>query len=108
VGDEILRLVGQACRDRMRTTDLIGRIGGEEFAVMMPNTHAADAVVLLDRLRDALAEASVKVGDRTVRATASVGLAELRGGEDFDSLYARADAVLYAAKSLGRDRIVVA
>jgi diguanylate cyclase (GGDEF)-like protein len=108
VGDEVLRRVGMVCREQTRATDLIGRMGGEEFAVLMPNTHAGDALVLLDRLRAGLAEAEVCVGGVTVGATASLGLAELRDGEDFDPLYARTDAALYAAKQAGRNRIVVA
>jgi diguanylate cyclase (GGDEF)-like protein len=108
IGDEVLRLAGRTAREQVRVTDLIGRIGGEEFAVLMPNTRAAAALTLADRLRAALADAELTVGDLTIRATASLGLAEQRDGEDFDGLYARADAALYAAKEGGRNRVVLA
>jgi diguanylate cyclase (GGDEF)-like protein len=108
VGDDVLEMAGRTSRATIRATDLIGRIGGEEFAVLMPNTGAAEALVIVDRLRAALAEAELRVGTLSVRSTVSLGLAEQQEGEDFDSLYARADAALYAAKANGRDRVVVA
>jgi len=106
VGDRVLQMVARTIRDEIRVTDLFGRIGGEEFAVLLPDTLADNALVLLDRLRVALAEAEVMAGDLGIRITASLGVAEQRADEDFASLYARADAALYAAKAGGRDRVV--
>jgi diguanylate cyclase (GGDEF)-like protein len=108
IGDEVLRHAAQVFRAQLRASDLIGRIGGEEFAVMMPNTGAAEALVFVDRLRDALAKADFTVAGATVRTSVSVGLAEQRPLEDFAALYARADAALYTAKSRGRNRVVAA
>jgi len=106
-GDAVLRMVGRASRGHIRATDLLGRIGGEEFALLMPNTDVAGAHHFADRLRDAIGTESVDIGNRLVRITVSLGLAEIRPGESFEQLYARADAALYAAKEAGRDRVVV-
>jgi diguanylate cyclase (GGDEF)-like protein len=106
-GDEVLRMVGQTIREQIRATDMFGRVGGEEFAVLLPDTPADQALVSLDRLRAAVAEAEVRVGEQTIRTSASLGLAEQRPDEDFATLYARADAALYEAKATGRGRVVV-
>jgi diguanylate cyclase (GGDEF)-like protein len=101
-------MAASACRDQIRSADMIGRIGGEEFAVAMPNTRVDDALVLVERLREALAMAEFRVGEAIIRTTASIGLAQVQRTEDFASLYARTDAALYAAKAQGRNRVVVA
>lgn len=106
-GDEVLRLTGLACREHVRATDLLARMGGEEFALLMPHTGAEGAAQLADRLREAIRGIVARVDGAVVQVTASLGLAELRPGEDFDKLYARADAALYAAKERGRNCTVV-
>jgi len=107
VGDEVLRVTGGVCQRHIRATDLLGRLGGEEFAILMPHTAIVGAMLLADRLREAIKAAETATGERSIHVTASLGLAELRPGEDFDQLYARADAALYAAKDAGRDRVMV-
>ncbi len=108
VGDEVLCAAARISRDHVRATELVGRIGGEEFAILMPNTRIAEALGLAERLRSALADAEIWAGGRKIRTTASLGLAEQQEGEEIDSLYARADAALYAAKQAGRNRVVIA
>ncbi|MFM2043337.1 MAG: hypothetical protein RLY86_1913 [Pseudomonadota bacterium] len=107
-GDAILAMTGRILSAHMRTTDLIGRMGGEEFALLMPHTGLDGAGALAERLRMAVAEACAVVDGVSIRVTASLGVAELRPGDCFDDLFARADAALYAAKDQGRNRVITA
>jgi diguanylate cyclase (GGDEF)-like protein len=106
-GDEVLRLTGEIGRNHIRATDLLGRIGGEEFALLMPHTPVEGARQFADRLREAIGSGEARIDGQCIRITVSLGLAELRPNENFDSLYARADAALYAAKAGGRNRLFV-
>jgi diguanylate cyclase (GGDEF)-like protein len=106
-GDEVLRMIGRTGREHMRATDLLGRIGGEEFALLMPNTGAEGAAHFAERLRDAVSLEEALVEGTILRITISLGLAEMRPDESFDSLYVRADAALYAAKEAGRNRVAI-
>lgn len=99
-GDEVLRNVARLGRAELRTTDALGRWGGEEFLIVMPGGPEALSAALA-RLREA-----VRAGAHPGRAiTLSAGIAAHRGGEDADALLARADGALYAAKRAGRDRV---
>lgn len=107
-GDKVLvhlaRLLGG---NALRTKDLAGRVGGEEFAVLLPDTSADNAAAIADRLRLALAESLIDSGDgRAIQITLSAGVAPLSA--DAASSLARADAALYQAKNSGRNRIVMA
>jgi diguanylate cyclase (GGDEF)-like protein len=105
-GDEVLRTIGRTSQGQIRGTDLVGRMGGEEFALLMPQTTAAAASLIADRLREAISRARIDVEGSSIGVTASFGLAERRRDENFDQLYGRADAALYAAKEAGRNRVV--
>lgn len=107
-GDEMLRMIGRTGESQIRASDLFGRIGGEEFALLMPNTTADNARQFAERLREAIGDQAAEVEGTILRMTVSLGLAELRTGENFDKLYARADAALYTAKETGRNRVIVA
>ncbi len=107
-GDAVLAMVGRVFAQHVRSTDMVGRIGGEEFALLMPHTTGQGARLLSDRLRVAIAAGAIEVDGGVIRVTASLGIAEMRAGEDYDSLYARADAALYAAKEAGRNRVAAA
>lgn len=103
-GDEVLRGFCDCVRESMRTTDLLGRWGGEEFVLLCPNTTLAAARVLAGRIRGALAARSFPgLGP----VTASVGVAEHLEEESWNDWLARADAALYRAKEGGRDRVEV-
>jgi diguanylate cyclase (GGDEF)-like protein/PAS domain S-box-containing protein len=114
-GDRLLRELAQVCRRELRDSDIIGRVGGEEFAVILPETGMDVALEVADRLREAAA-AMVMASDRDdskaqVAITISLGVAELkisRAGvpESLDSVYERADRALYQAKDLGRNTVV--
>lgn len=107
-GDSVIRAVVTLGAAHMRPSDVIGRIGGEEFAILMPETHAEAAAIAADRLRAALAAAEID-HDPTLRATASFGVSELAASRaSSDAWLAAADAALYAAKRAGRNRVKLA
>lgn len=104
-GDEVLREVARRISDCSRITDVVGRYGGEEFVVLLPEASSAQAVVAADKLRAQLADSPVAVGDARIALRASVGVAAwsatMRIAAD---IYAAADQALYRAKEMGRDR----
>jgi diguanylate cyclase (GGDEF)-like protein len=105
-GDRVIAMVGQICAERIRSTDLLGRIGGEEFVLLLPDTDIAAATHVAERLRVLLAE-KLSAAPALHRITASIGVAALSPGEtSLHALMERADACLYAAKHSGRDRVV--
>ncbi|WP_173982238.1 diguanylate cyclase [Magnetospirillum sp. SS-4] len=109
MGDRALRAVAEAMRSRLREVDLLGRIGGEEFAVLLPETPLAGAVEVAERLRQAIAAIALPLGGDlpALRLTASLGVAERNAEEtSVDMVLARADAALYRAKAQGRNRVV--
>lgn len=108
-GDLVLQSVVARMRSILRNVDVIGRIGGEEFLVLLPETTAAPAVCVADRLRSALETHEIGWGETRLTITCSFGVTSL-GSRDRDqaSLMARADTALYAAKRQGRNRVVLA
>ena len=103
-GDEVLRGMCDVVRRCLRSTDLLGRWGGEEFLLLLPNNGLTSACLLAERVRAALAaHAFPQAG----RVTASFGVAQCMAGESWESLLARADAALYRAKHGGRNRVEV-
>ncbi|PAX08989.1 sensor domain-containing diguanylate cyclase [Sphingomonas lenta] len=108
-GDQVLRAVAAVANATVRITDLVGRIGGEEIAVLMPDTDEGDAALVAERLRIAVARHHVVVGGgAVVRVTISTGLAKAVVGEPATELMSRMDAALYAAKESGRNRVRLA
>ncbi|MEM7018988.1 MAG: diguanylate cyclase [Pseudomonadota bacterium] len=105
-GDEILKTVADTLRNTARETDIAGRIGGEEFVLLLPNTPQADAAQLAERLRLAIAELDVSYQAQPLSLTASFGVAALMPDNTLENLLSRADAALYEAKSSGRNRVV--
>ena len=105
-GDAALRAVADVLAQGIRASDLAARIGGEEFALLLPECSAEQGVVLAERIR-ATIEGTV-IAAISGALTVSLGLAELLQAEDATSLMARADVALYAAKRRGRNRVHVA
>ena len=103
-GDTVLVTIAQALSNSARLVDAVARVGGEEFAVILPNTHAQAAQEVAERMRIAVAQSS----DLAQPTTISIGVATLQDQEDANSLYARADAALYTAKKTGRNRVAAA
>ncbi|HEX9647208.1 MAG TPA: diguanylate cyclase [Alphaproteobacteria bacterium] len=108
-GDEALRRFTAACKEILRENDIFGRIGGEEFAVILPETKLSGARKLAERLRRRTAEIEIANSGQRFTFTVSIGVAQLaKSDNDIDKFLKRADRALYAAKERGRDRVVVA
>ena len=108
-GDMVLQAIADELRRVTRGGDVLGRFGGEEFAVLMPETSLAKARLAGERLRAAVAERNVDFPDGSAgRVTISVGVALLAGHEGCDHLISRADAALYEAKAEGRNLVRLA
>jgi diguanylate cyclase (GGDEF)-like protein len=103
LGDETLRQFANVMTSSMRTTDLFGRLGGEEFAAVIAGT-LGDALTIAERVRCAFEIAGAEIGGHPVGATVSVGAACGHPARGFDALLSRADAALYRAKADGRNR----
>ena len=102
-GDEVLKRTTQIAGDLIRKTDFLNRVGGEEFAIILPNTNKAQAVFVAEKVRKALEDNKhFKVG----QVTGSFGVAERMKAESLRSWYKRADNALYQAKNTGRNRVV--
>jgi diguanylate cyclase (GGDEF)-like protein len=108
-GDEVLCAVATTARATLRGHDMLARIGGEEFAILMPETNAAEAESVSNRVRTAIAREPIllRSGDR-VSVTASAGVAASKPAESAADLCARADAALYEAKNGGRNAVRLA
>ena len=104
VGDEALKVFAATATANMRATDVIGRLGGEEFAAILPG-NAAEAGIVADRMRMAFEAAGVVIAGHEMGATVSIGVATAIPPVRIDPLLARADAALYRAKHNGRNRI---
>ena len=108
-GDEVIRRVGNLASQAVREQDLVGRVGGEEFIVILPDTDADAAMIACDRLRAMVAGTTLMLeGGRAVTITLSAGVAQMAPGDDQARLIAKADEALYAAKTAGRDRVLLA
>jgi two-component system cell cycle response regulator len=106
-GDTVLKAVVMACNQNLRHVDLFGRLGGEEFATLLPQTDLDGALTMAERLRQAVEALEIDGNGAPLRVTVSIGLSALRPGEDLDALMRRADAALYRAKDEGRNRCCV-
>ena len=103
-GDQALRHFARVVQRAVRASDRFGRLGGEEFALLMYDCEPASALVQAQRVCDALRDAPLHTVDGEIRMTVSGGLA-YRRGDTADGILARADVALYRAKELGRDRV---
>ncbi|NRD91152.1 hypothetical protein C8024_19445 [Sphingopyxis sp. BSNA05] len=106
VGDDILRMIGKICKRTKSRNHLIGRIGGEEFLMLMPNSSIAEAEAHVERLRLAIMDARLLEPD--IGVTVSAGLADSSGFHDLKEMLLLADKALYAAKHGGRNRLEIA
>ena len=100
----LVNRVGQA----LRTLDVLGRMGGEEFAILLPDSGVEGAHVVAERLRESVSASPMYAGDGDIIVTASLGVAALSGDEALDGLLHRADTALAAAKHGGRNQVIVA
>lgn len=109
-GDEVLRGVARATRPAMRSQDVLGRVGGEEFAMVLPGVDPGTALPLVERLREAIHRGVPHPGAPERSLTISAGLAQVEGSDmaALEAATRRADSALYAAKAAGRNRALIA
>jgi diguanylate cyclase (GGDEF)-like protein len=106
-GDRVLRSLAHILRKRLRGTDLVGRCGGDEFAAALPDAGGADAVRVLDEIRESFAKIQHSAADGTFQVTISVGIAAFPGTPDAKLLRERADQAMYAGKRKGGNRVTL-
>ncbi|WP_073216307.1 GGDEF domain-containing protein [Massilia sp. CF038] len=107
-GDAVLRQVVEVCQKQLRDSDQLGRMVGVEFALLLPRTGEAEAMLVAERMRAAIAAAAIKTERAMVSLTASFGVTTIRAEDSSVSLFQRADAALQAAKQGGRNQVVQA
>jgi len=106
IGDIVLQKAAALAKANLRTTDTIERYGGEEFTILLPNTHLEGAKIVAERIRNSFENSEIEAyPGKSVVFTASFGLAEYQDGDTMDSLLARADRALYYAKETGRNKV---
>ena len=103
-GDRVIKVIGRSIAKRLREVDFFCRYGGEEFVALMPETDSQTALVVLEKVRTAIADAAFNYKDQPMSITLSVGLTEFKLNDGLDSAFERADQALYTAKSSGRNR----
>jgi len=108
-GDETLRSVAARLREHIRHPDTIGRYGGEEFLIVLPNSKAEAAAKQATRLCNEIRNTQIEANNKILSVTVSIGIAQFRAGqENWEGFLHRADEALYKAKDGGRDRWMVA
>jgi len=108
IGDEVLRIFAESAQVNLRPTDIVARLGGEEFAVLLADACRDNAFKVAERIRSTFAALAATVGGHAVNATASIGVAIIQDPlQDVQALLAQADQALYRAKARGRNRVVV-
>jgi diguanylate cyclase (GGDEF)-like protein len=108
VGDVVVRAIVDLCRQQLRDSDQMGRLGGVEFAVLLPRTALADAAAVAERICRAIAQSQVKTGRAMIGASASIGVTVIRADDSTVSLFKRADQARQAARLAGGNRVMEA
>lgn len=107
VGDAALQHLAQVVRECLRPQDIVGRYGGEEFLIILPEAHAEDAAAILTRLQRQLTKRYFLADNQRLLITFSAGIAEVAVGEELPIAVDRADRAMYAAKRAGKNRVLV-
>jgi diguanylate cyclase (GGDEF)-like protein len=105
IGDDVLRALSAECRKLFRQTDVFGRVGGEEFSAILPETTLETAVQIAERLRQALAQLKIDGPDGSIAFTVSIGIVERKNSQNLSDVMYYADKALYQAKNSGRNRV---
>lgn len=109
VGDKVLQLFANIMREQLRISDTSGRLGGEEFAIVLPGTSLQSAKSFAERLGQKLAELPIPVADQSIYVTVSIGITAIKPNDtSSDAVLMRADGALYQAKERGRNRVITA
>jgi diguanylate cyclase (GGDEF)-like protein len=107
-GDLVLKAMVDVCKKQLRDSDQMGRLGGAEFALLLPRTSLEDAALVAERIRQAVEAVPVKAEKAIINMTASLGVTTIRAEDSIVSLFKRADEALQAAKQAGRNRVMEA
>lgn len=107
-GDHVLKELSAYCRQQLRSVDLFGRLGGEEFAIALPETAATQAMLVAEKLRAGVEQLDIRHGDTRIKITASFGISVCVASDpNFKAALDRADTALYSAKTTGRNRSIL-
>tara|TARA_A200000113_G_scaffold219207_1_gene227663 strand:+ start:1363 stop:2535 length:1173 start_codon:yes stop_codon:yes gene_type:complete len=105
-GDKVLKSVAQCLQEQLREGDIVGRLGGEEFGVIISHQQTHHAYAIADRLRESVASLSIYCGSQPIKVTISIGMSSSNNVEDtWNTLFNRADTELYKAKKTGRNKV---
>jgi diguanylate cyclase (GGDEF)-like protein len=104
-GDEAIILIAKLCNGAKRASDIAGRLGGEEFAILLPETKIAEAFTFAERLRTIIATETHGIIDGNVSTTVSIGLSITPEAASISEFFKQADTALYEAKRTGRNRV---
>lgn len=109
IGDEILHGIAQVCMKHLRTDDILGRFGGEEFVILLPETKLEDAHIIAERLRHLIAHTPIETEIGPINTTISIGVALVEKSDPatIKQLLSRADRAMYLAKQAGRNRVII-
>jgi diguanylate cyclase (GGDEF)-like protein len=107
IGDQVIMMVARLCRTRKRETDIAGRLGGEEFAILLRNSDLTMAHSFAERLRDLVASEAVAIGEAQLSVTVSVGVSSAVQAQSITDFFKKADSALYEAKRSGRNRVCI-
>ncbi len=107
-GDMVLKAMVDVCKKQLRDSDVMGRLGGAEFAIQLPRTGLGDALLVAERIRAAIENLPVKTGKAVIKLTASLGVTIIRAEDSSVSLFKRADEALQQAKQKGRNQVAEA
>jgi len=105
-GDVTLASVAKRIKENLRSSDIVFRVGGEEFVVLLSNTDIDGAKLLAERIRKSIEQHTLAYGMELVKLTASLGVSSLRVGDTVDTFVKRADAAMYKAKNNGRNQVI--
>ncbi len=108
VGDEVLKEIGSVLRNYLRANTIVGRIGGEEFAILLPGVPLEDAKKVAERIRKVIENRVIRIDENTeINPTASFGVTQVKKGDTIESVIDRADMAMYEAKRKGKNRVEV-
>jgi diguanylate cyclase (GGDEF)-like protein len=105
IGDRVIARIADICRDCTRSADIAARVGGEEFAVLLPETGLEEAIILAERLRQTVAQSKLGADGEPIATTVSIGVSQALGLDSFTALIKASNMALYQAKQAGRNRV---
>ncbi len=107
IGDEVLKEIATVLKFYLRANTIVGRLGGEEFGIILPGISKDDAKNIAERLRKIIENRKIHINDETIKITASFGVTQAKKDDTVESLIERADKALYEAKKTGKNKVVV-